>query len=323
MDCKVSILMSIFNESRDEMQDSIESILNQTFSEFELIIVIDDPLRNDIYSFLQDTYGYENRIRIYKNIENIGLAMSMNKAASLAKANIYARMDADDICEPTRIQEQYSYMRKYKCDLCCTSFVYIDEFGTILGRKVKQYTDESLLKFLPYFNTIHHPTVMMTQNIFECVGGYRDFPCSQDYDLWLRIIEKNAVVHLIDKPLLRYRIRENSVSQSKMVKQYFTIQYIRKLYKERKNNNIDSYSKENYVKYLKKNKVFDKIFLEKTQKYKLIKDKIDMYRGNPKKKVERVAMIIELFCLSNFYRRYYLSIIFDKVEMKFLKHIER
>ena len=323
MDCKVSILMSIFNESRDEMQDSIESILNQTFSEFELIIVIDNPLRNDIYSFLQDTYGYENRIRIYKNIENIGLAMSMNKAASLAKANIYARMDADDICEPTRIQEQYSYMRKYKCDLCCTRFVYIDEFGTILGRKVKQYTDESLLKFLPYFNTIQNPTVMMTQNIFECVGGYRDFPCSQDYDLWLRIIEKNAVVHLIDKPLLRYRIRENSISQSKMVKQYFTIQYIRKLYKERKNNNIDSYSKENYVKYLKKNKVFDKRFLEKTQKYKLIKDKIDMYRGNPKQKVERFAMIIGLFCLSNFYRRYYLSIIFDKVEMKFLKHIER
>ena len=101
-------------------------------------------------------------------------------------------------------------------------------------KEYTKYSSNEIIKLLPYQNTIHHPTVMIKKNIIESVKGYRNFPCAQDYDLWLRLFEKNISMGILNKLLIKYRIRKNSISQSKKLKQINTVWYIRKCFWEQK-----------------------------------------------------------------------------------------
>lgn len=94
---KVSVLMSVYNETLNELAESIDSILNQTYKLFEFIIVNDNPTREDLKEILINYQNKDNRIKIIESKENIGLAMSLNKAFDISTGNILVRMDADDM----------------------------------------------------------------------------------------------------------------------------------------------------------------------------------------------------------------------------------
>ena len=104
---KISVIMSEYNTPPDYLRASIESILNQTFKDIEIIIV-DDCGKNDLSSIVKEYK--DKRIRIIKNDENIGLVKSLNKAIAVSKADILARMDTDDIADENRLEEQYKFM---------------------------------------------------------------------------------------------------------------------------------------------------------------------------------------------------------------------
>lgn len=245
----ISVLMSIYNENENEIKKSVESILNQTFHDFEFIIVIDNPSMYYVENILK-SYN-DDRLICLKNESNIGLAMSMNRAASIAKGKYIARMDADDISDLNRFQEEYTYLESHpNIGLVCTNYHYIDENNNTVNFESINVNFKSYKKLLPYINMIHHPTVMIRKQVFDHVGGYRNFPCTQDYDLWLRLLHENIEFAKIEKDLLAYRIRENSTWKSNGMKQQMMFFYIKKLYKERKKNNTDSYSIENLNKYL-------------------------------------------------------------------------
>ncbi|MBR2635116.1 MAG: glycosyltransferase [Clostridia bacterium] len=252
---QLSVLMSVYNETLKDIAEAIESILNQTFSNFELLIVDDNPSRLDHKNLLAEYKKKDSRIIILDNQKNIGLAMSMNKAAAKARSDIFVRMDADDISLPTRFEEQYQLLRSNCYDLVCGRFTSIDEASLDIGLneiKPEYISSEEIAETLPYKSVIHHPTVMMTRAIFERVNGYRDFPCAQDYDLWLRMLDAKATFAMTNKTILKYRIRESSISGSKKIKQRLTIEYIRDRYIERLRKGKDSFSKEHYQNYLNK-----------------------------------------------------------------------
>ena len=263
---KISVIMSFYNEKEEEITKSINSILNQTYKNWELILICDNPSRLETYNLLKKIYKYEKRIKLSINSQNIGLALSMNKAIEIAVGEYIARMDSDDICILNRFEEQINFMKKNNLDLCCSEFLFIDEEDKIFFKEYTKYSSNEIIKLLPYQNTIHHPTVMIKKNIIESVKGYRNFPCAQDYDLWLRLFEKNISMGILNKPLIKYRIRKNSISQSKKLKQINTVWYIRKCFWERKKNGKDSFTIENYNEYLRKQKVFDSNYNKKFKK---------------------------------------------------------
>ena len=277
----ISILMSIFNESPKFIKESIRSILNQTFTDFECIIVVDNPQRKDIEQIINSFN--DSRLKLVYNDSNIGLALSMNKAAAIASSHVFARMDADDIAETNRLEIEYQILKDKNVDVVYSNYTFIDSDSKKLrglGRQfVDGYTDPVDIALNP--NQIHHPTVMMRRAIFEEVGGYRNFPCAQDSDLWMRMQEAGASFYKVSVPLIKYRINPQSTTQERYFKQSLTTRYIYSLSVERLLYGKDSYSIDNYNNYLKingidserKNKLFKygQNCLEKAQKSSLPK----------------------------------------------------
>ncbi len=247
----ISVLMSVYNENEAQIVESVHSMIEQSFRDFELIIVIDNPQRDDIQGII-DQFA-DDRIRIIRNESNIGLAMSMNVAASYARAKIFARMDADDIAELNRFEVEYDILCNKKADVVFSNYSFINMESDVIDGNYKRkyiegYVDPEEIALRP--NVIHHPTVMMKRGIFEAVGGYRDFPCAQDTDLWLRMQEHGAVFYRTEEKLLKYRISTQGTTQSKYFKQQLTAHYIYKLSIERLVSGNDSYSIANYNTYL-------------------------------------------------------------------------
>lgn len=249
---KISVLMSVYNETEGQVEQSIQSILAQTYSDFELIVINDNPKNEVTAQWLKRLCSVDQRIHLYTNEKNIGLALSMNYAAELATGKYLARMDSDDVSEITRFEKQVHLLDEGRYDLVCTEYRYIDESGSLieLSSPIETYTDEQLSKQIYLKNCIHHPTVMMTAELFEKVGGYRDFPCAQDYDLWIRMAHVGARFHMIHEPLLRYRVRTGSVTNKKSLQQKLTLEYTRKLYIQRLKTGEDQFSKENYNEFI-------------------------------------------------------------------------
>ena len=250
----VSVLMSVYNETENEILESVWSIINQTYKEWELLIVNDNPNSLVYEGILSRVEKLDSRIRIIKNDHNMGLALSMKEAAKESKTDILARMDADDIAETTRFEDQIPYLLDKGYDFVCGRYIKIDENGGLLyDGELSEYFDENTLSsMLPLKSTIHHPTVIMTKEIFNKAGMYRNFPCTQDYDLWLRMHHLGAKMVMVNRCVLKYRVRESSITIKHLVKQQFTKQYIRKLYVKRIMNGEDDYSESNYIDYLKK-----------------------------------------------------------------------
>lgn len=241
----VSVIMSCYNETEKELKESIESILLQSYSNFELIIVNDNPL-NDRLKKVLDAYQLDDRsIKIINNETNLGLAKSLNMALACSRGKYIARMDADDISLLNRFEKEVEYLESHKdCDVVSTNRDDIDENSNIIRKATAILVeDEAIPKILKYGSIITHPSVMIKAELLKKIKGYRAFKSSQDYDLWLRMISLNCHFHIMPDVLIKYRIRTNSITKSNFARSYFCLKYIRQLYFEReKNNGIDSFS---------------------------------------------------------------------------------
>ncbi len=308
----ISVLMSVYNESREDVLKSVQSILEQTYGNFEFIIVCDNPDSISIRKLLREVEKMDDRIKIVWNKDNIGLALSLNRAYEISKGSIIARMDADDISRNNRFEKQVEFLIREKCDLIWSSYSFIDEDGGEIEGSVRYYTKDEIIRNLPYKNIVHHPTVMLTRDMFEKVGGYRNFPCSQDYDLWLRMLDAGAKIEMLNEVLLQYRVRRDSVSCRKRYQQLCTLNYIRRLYRERKKGGFDSYSVENYNNYIKKCGVGDKRCEESFRNTtKGIKDgKMNVKNG---KIITGFIMIVYSVIKSKYYRQQIKLFICQKV----------
>lgn len=308
----VSVVMSIYNETEKEIQESINSILRQSFNDFEFIIVLDNPNRD--FCFLGNFLKNDLRIKVIENESNLGLALSMNKAIGASKGKYIVRMDADDVSKTTRIEKQLQAISNNRFDVVCSLFEYIDENGahlTELNSKSKYFSSENIEKELPYKNMIHHPTVMFTKRIFEKSGGYRNFPCSQDYDLWLRMLNNGAKFYMVPEILLEYRVRTNSISCDRLVAQKFTVEYIRKLFIERLLKGHDSFSPDNHSMYLKST-----IRNEQRTRKQIVKGNEIIIKANKKNRIFCALTKLFVFLTNGAYRHLYFTLLLDKRTIK-------
>lgn len=252
---EISVLMSVYNEKQDEISKAVQSVLNQTAGNLELIIVNDNPGKKEYAGYLEDWRSRDNRIIIIENEQNIGLAASMNKALECASGEYIARMDADDISVSDRFEKELSILSTGKYDVVFTNYASIGDDDSFLddGKPVCNIAEgQDITEQIVFNGAVHHPTVMMRKEALLRVNGYRIFPCSQDQDLWIRMLESGARFYYLDEVLLHYRIRQNSITQKRQLQQYATIQYILDLLIERINHSgEDSYSEEAYQQYIK------------------------------------------------------------------------
>ena len=202
--------MSVYNGER-YLHEAVESILNQTFSDFEFII-IDDGSTDTTWKILNEYAQKDNRIILIKNNNNIGITRSLNKGLKVAKSQYIARMDADDVSLPDRLLKQITFMEAHpEIGVLGTWVECIDENNVML-EKWHMPTSPALIRWsLIFGNCVAHPTVMMRHEIIKQLGYYdTNIHYAQDYDLWVRASMITQITN-IPEVLLKRRISKNSI----------------------------------------------------------------------------------------------------------------
>lgn len=209
---KITVLMSVYNGEKF-LSESIDSILNQVFTDFEFII-IDDGSSDSTWEILKVYEARDKRIVLLKNPANIGLTMSLNKGLAQAKGHYVARQDADDISLPERLKKQAEYLDIHSdVVLVSCNIDYMDSKGKSIG-KSKRCCEPLLVKwFLLFYNHIggHSQVMFKIEPVLRIAGYSEKRRYSQDYELWLRLCHQGNFVILPDV-LLRYRYHENKIS---------------------------------------------------------------------------------------------------------------
>lgn len=210
----VSIVLPVYN-SEKYLREAIGSLLAQTFTDFELLIINDGS--TDGSEEIIQSYSDE-RIIYIKNESNKGLIYTLNKGIELAKGKYIARMDADDVCLPMRLQKQFDWLEKYSTTAvvgCHVSF--INDTGTVTGQwkeDLQTSNYQSIRKKMVWENCIAHPTVMMRSNVIRQYGYHQNQKNTEDYDLWLRMLADGNIIEKVPERLLLYRVHEASVTGS-------------------------------------------------------------------------------------------------------------
>jgi len=233
---KISVIMAVYN-GLPYLKEAVKSIQNQSFKNFEFIIV-DDGSKDKSWNFLKSIK--DNRIKLIRNKNNKGLSKSLNIAIKYARGEFLARMDADDISRSDRLLIQLKFLSKNKnIDLCGSWVNLINNNGKIIGENKNNPLDnQKIKKYLGIYPTIIHPTFFAKREFFTLSGGYDDdFDGAEDYELICRAQTKFNYSNIAQK-LVDWRLGDNRRSMLIMDKMYELDIKIKKKYIDRDGINI-------------------------------------------------------------------------------------
>jgi glycosyltransferase involved in cell wall biosynthesis len=201
----ITVLMPVYNASRF-LRESIESMLSQTFRNFEFLI-IDDGSTDESVSIVREYQ--DSRIRLLLNEKNIGISETLNRGIEAASSRLIARMDADDISFPDRLEKQYEYMIAHPdCALLsCWAQVITEDKQFV---KVEKHRSEYYYFNLTFECWMYHPTIMFRKDSVQQIGMYT-MPYSEDYDLFWRM-STQFKIHNLEEELLYYRLSPSSLN---------------------------------------------------------------------------------------------------------------
>lgn len=204
---KVTVLMPVYNAAKF-IDEAIDSILSQSFKDFEFLIINDgstDGSKKIILSYK------DPRIKFFENKKNLGVARTLNRGLRLAKGKYIARMDADDIAFPERLKLlSQEFGKDNQLAVVSSYYNIIDEAGNYLYANQDVFSPEEIYYTLQFRNCLGHPTVMFNKDIIiKEFSGYDEECEAEDYDLWLRLVSKYKF-RKIKKRLLKLRIHSKS-----------------------------------------------------------------------------------------------------------------
>lgn len=206
---EVSVFIAAFN-AENYIEEAINSLLEQTFTDFEIIIVNDGS--TDRTSSVIQKFS-DNRIRYYENEQNMGLVFTRNRLKTLAKGKYIAVLDSDDIAHVDRIKLQYEYLSANPHVVLCGGHGrQIDENGKFEGKMIEVITGKDLGPYMILNNPFINSSTMFRHDVFMAIGGYKDFPLAEDYDCFVRMSEKGVVTNL-DNVLVDYRIHNTNTTK--------------------------------------------------------------------------------------------------------------
>ena len=221
---KISCVMSVYNEEKWMIDRAINSMLNQSYKLFEIIVVIDNPKREDLVEYISNSFNSSIPIITIINPKNYGLPRSLNIGISKANGDYICRMDSDDESLPLRIEKSIVLMKKEKVNFVTTRVNVVDEHGEPCSNLSRNYvcSCKGIRKVSRYISCTVHPTWIFSKKIWEEVGGYREELFSaQDYDFNIRALKAGYDLVTVNEPLLNYTFRESSISGKNKTKQVF------------------------------------------------------------------------------------------------------
>ena len=236
---KVTIIMTAYN-AETFINQAIESVLSQTYKNFEFIIVNDGSTDRTL-GFIREFERVDNRIIVIDHA-NIGMGESLNQAIEISKSELIFRMDADDIMMSNRLEEQLSFMNENPkiSVLSCLAY-YIGKKNKVIGKTFsdlkevedcrRYYRDNEVIGLL-------HPGVVFRKSIIQNIGGYRGkFWPAEDIDLWNRLVEKGHDIVTLQKILMNYRVHGGSTITSKFIESRKKYEWVREtMWNRRKGN---------------------------------------------------------------------------------------
>ncbi|MGL6385597.1 glycosyltransferase family 2 protein [Aeromonas caviae] len=251
----VSVIMPVYNVS-NYILDAVNSILNQTYQDFELIIV-DDSSTDDTYRVLIDNFSKNKKIKILRNSENKKIVYSLNKALSYASGEFIARIDGDDIAYPDRIERQVNYLLQHPCvDLVGCDLETINDSGHSTGAFNRFPENFDILNKMAYFCPPVSHIWLCRASVYKHLNGYR-FPSVEDYDFLLRMITSGYKFANIPNYVgMKIRIRDGSTSTLFGVSQRLAFNFVRQLYNERLRFGIECTDSGNFTKYINNSTFF-------------------------------------------------------------------
>lgn len=208
---KISVLMPAYNTEK-YIAEAIESILNQTFKDFEFII-IDDCSIDRTWEIIQEYASKDDRIVALRNKKNLKLSGTLNKGIKIARGDYIARMDADDISFPNRLEKQLDFMEKHpEIGISGATMEIINEASSIIGKRKYHLTDSEIRKHIFKYSPFSHPLVIIRRSVLQKVGYYDPkYNPAEDYELYFRIGRCSKFGNLPDI-LLLYRIMPKSMT---------------------------------------------------------------------------------------------------------------
>ena len=213
---KVSVLMSAYN-SESTVENSINSILNQTHKNLEILIV-DDYSSDNTFDICEKIKKENNNIKLFKNNKNMGLTKSLNILINKANGVYIARQDSDDFSEKTRIEKQLEFMKRHKLDACTTRAKVIEKDNIVPN--ISYYFPKKIL--IKYKNPFIHGTLLIKKDVLEKLKNYdENFYYAQDYKLMTDLIKSNFKIKIIKKPLYNLNMENNISSIFSEEQKYF------------------------------------------------------------------------------------------------------
>jgi len=228
---KVSVIMPVYNAG-NFLVEAIESILNQTYRNFEFIIVDDASIDNSWEIVQKYQEKFPKLIKAYRLTRNTNLAGNgaVNKVLSKAKGEYLARMDADDISLPTRLEEEIKFLEKNpKVILVGTQANIIDKNGKIIGQKIYPLNHNKIYKKYAVIHPIVHPSVMIKRSMLPNKNKLYElrFGVNDDYYTFFRLLNYGQFANLSEK-LLNYRVHDKNASFQNLKEKYNNICQIRR-----------------------------------------------------------------------------------------------
>lgn len=209
---KISVLMPVYN-AESYIREAIDSVLTQTFSDFELIIIDDGS--TDKSAHIVHSYN-DQRIKLFQNEHNEGIVASLNKGITLANGEYVAIMHADDVSLPERLEMQSSFLDSHPdVSMVAAKVLLIDSSGVCIGSWHHDQittTFDQIHEMLPKTNCIAHPTIMIRTNVVRAYRYNAKQHATEDYDLWLRLVADSHRVEKSDAILLKYRVHSQSIT---------------------------------------------------------------------------------------------------------------
>ena len=269
----VSVIMSAYN-AENFIADTIRSILDQTYGNWEFII-INDCSSDNTTQIVEQFSDNDPRIKLIHNKENLGLTRSLNIGIKHAEGEFIARLDADDTSEPLRLEKQVNFLSTHPHTVLVGSGAHlIDASGHKIGEMNVISRDSIIRRLMTHVNLFTHSSILIRRGAIEDVGCYREkFRYTQDYDLILRLSDKYMLSN-IPEPLIRWRTSGTSQTMQHHTLQRIYADIAREFAFERKEKGYDSYDsmdvdekintmmKKNYGRYLCEYGVYQALFMK-------------------------------------------------------------
>lgn len=248
---KFSVLTSVYkNDNVSQVEESLDSLVNQTVKPDEIIMTIDGPIPEELHAFLYDYAKKHNILKLVPLEKNVGLGNALNEGLKHCSNEYVARMDSDDICVPDRFEKQIKFITENGLDICGGAInEFIESPDKPIAKREVPLTSDEIKIYIKKRTPFNHVSVMFKKSVVLSAGSYQDMHYIEDYFLWCRMLLNNAKMGNSSDVYVNVRINEEMYMRRGGYK-YFKSQ--KQLYKYMLNNkmmNVIDYIKILFIRF--------------------------------------------------------------------------